>query len=79
MSMIQRTILFFFIASSSLAQPNGKFNTWSAYGGDGGGTRFSSLTQINESNVHSLKMAWTFRTGELETYKGKNENYTLAH
>jgi quinoprotein glucose dehydrogenase len=45
---------------------------WSAYGADAGGTRYSPLTQINESNVHSLKPAWVFRTGELETYKGTN-------
>lgn len=49
-----------------------KFSGWNAYGGDAGGTRYSSLTQINESNVSALKPAWTFRTGELETYKGTN-------
>ncbi len=39
--------------------------TWSAYGGDTGGTRFSSATQINKSNVAQLKLAWTFHTGAL--------------
>jgi quinoprotein glucose dehydrogenase len=38
---------------------------WSAYGGDPGGSRYSSLTQINAKNVGDLKVAWTFRTGEL--------------
>ena len=47
-----------------------KYKKWTSYGGDAGGTRYSALTQINESNVQSLKPAWTFRTGELETYKG---------
>ena len=43
---------------------------WPAYGRDAGGTRYSPLKQINESNVSKLKPAWTFNTGELETYKG---------
>jgi quinoprotein glucose dehydrogenase len=38
---------------------------WSAYGGDPGGTRYSPLTQINAENVRTLKVAWTYRTGEL--------------
>ena len=38
---------------------------WSAYGGDAGGTRYSPLTQITPANVSRLKVAWTFRTGEL--------------
>ena len=38
---------------------------WSAYGGDPGGTRYSSLAQITPANVRELRVAWTFRTGEL--------------
>ena len=38
---------------------------WPAYGGDAGGQRYSPLTQINPANVQQLKLAWTFRTGEL--------------
>ncbi|MFI5239015.1 MAG: PQQ-binding-like beta-propeller repeat protein, partial [Gemmatimonadales bacterium] len=37
---------------------------WPAYGYDPGGTRFSPATQINEANVKSLTLAWTYRTGE---------------
>ena len=68
--MFRYLILLTVASSPVLAQEN--FSGWNAYGGDAGGTRYSSLTQINESNVHSLKPAWTFRTGELETYKGSN-------
>jgi quinoprotein glucose dehydrogenase len=39
--------------------------TWGAYGGDPGGNRHSPLTQINRQNVERLKIAWTYRTGEL--------------
>ena len=38
---------------------------WPAYGGDPGGSRYSSLAQITAKNVSDLKVAWTFRTGEL--------------
>ena len=38
---------------------------WPAYGGDRGGSRFSPHTQITRANVSRLKVAWTYRTGEL--------------
>jgi quinoprotein glucose dehydrogenase len=44
--------------------------TWSAYGQDPGGKRYSALQQINDKNVSKLTLAWTFRTGELATYTG---------
>jgi quinoprotein glucose dehydrogenase len=43
---------------------------WLYYGHDPGGQRFSPLTAINRSNVKSLKIAWTFRTGD--TYAPKD-------
>jgi quinoprotein glucose dehydrogenase len=36
---------------------------WPYHLGDQGGTRFSTLDQINVSNVPALKRAWTFKTG----------------
>ncbi|HEV9035669.1 MAG TPA: pyrroloquinoline quinone-dependent dehydrogenase [Puia sp.] len=48
--------------------------SWSVYGQDAGGMRYTSLTQINDRNVTQLKPAWTFRTGELKKYEG---NYAL--
>ena len=36
---------------------------WMYHGGEPGGTRFSTLTQINADNVKSLTRAWTFHTG----------------
>jgi quinoprotein glucose dehydrogenase len=38
---------------------------WPAYGGDAGGTRYSTLAQITPANLRDLRVAWTFRTGEL--------------
>jgi len=39
---------------------------WQHYGGDIGGSRYSSLTQINATNVEHLEVAWQIRTGEME-------------
>ncbi len=51
---------------------------WPAYGNDAGGMRFSPLTQINSTNVKQLTVAWTFRTGELELYKGTSAEEKAA-
>ena len=38
-------------------------DTWPTYNGDYSGKRFSTLEQINASNIHSLTLAWIFRAG----------------
>jgi membrane-bound PQQ-dependent dehydrogenase (glucose/quinate/shikimate family) len=43
----------------------GSAQEWQFYGGNAGGTRFSSLQQINRQNVGSLKRVWTYHTGEV--------------
>ena len=42
---------------------------WRYYGGDAGGLKYSPLKQIDKSNVASLKLAWTFHTGEISDGK----------
>jgi quinoprotein glucose dehydrogenase len=37
---------------------------WPVWGGDGGGTRFSGLREINKDNVGQLQVAWEYRTGD---------------
>ncbi len=37
---------------------------WPWYGGDAGGTRYSSLKQIDRTNVTRLRVAWTHHTGD---------------
>jgi quinoprotein glucose dehydrogenase len=39
-------------------------HNWPAYGGAPEGTHYSSLSQINRTNVTQLKIAWTFDTHE---------------
>src|SRR3954463_12004704 len=41
-----------------LKQPT---DAWPTYNGDYSGRRFSPLTQINSSNVHTLSLAWVTR------------------
>src|SRR6266446_10458023 len=47
---------------------------WPVYGHDPGGQRFSPLTIVNRENVKSLKIAWTYRTGD--AYQPKNSRPT---
>ena len=38
-------------------------DTWPTYNGDYSGRRYSTLTQINSSNIGSLSLAWLHRIG----------------
>jgi len=53
------------------SQTTKKAIEWPVYNGDPGGSHYSSLKQINQSNVKQLQVAWTFDagdgTGTLET------------
>src|ERR1700739_2666478 len=55
-----RSTIVFLCCAGLLAQSG----DWPTYGHDPGGQRFSPLTTINTSNVQSLKIAWTYRTGD---------------
>src|ERR1700733_7988139 len=39
------------------------FATWSQYLGGADSSQYSSLKQINKSNVKQLEVAWTYETG----------------
>ena len=52
------------------AATTGVGNGWSHYGGDAGGNRFSSTSDINTENVSTLALAWLYQTGE-ELWKGR--------
>jgi quinoprotein glucose dehydrogenase len=38
---------------------------WRATGGDPGNSRYSTLDQINRTNVASLRVAWSYHTGDI--------------
>ncbi|MBD3630449.1 pyrroloquinoline quinone-dependent dehydrogenase [Cyclobacterium sp.] len=50
----------------------GNDREWPAYGGDPGGMRHAALSRIRPENVNRLKVAWTYRTGELEYYRNND-------
>ena len=53
------------IAAQLLAQD---YRTWNDYGGGPDSSQYTSLTQINKSNVAKLQVAWTFKIGENKRY-----------
>jgi len=57
----------FFIASCS--QNEKEYNTWNNYGGSKENIHYSSLTEIDTSNVSQLQPAWIFNTGDADTVK----------
>ncbi len=60
------SFLFFSFAAlavSGVCRAQGSAD-WPVYNGGADGDHYSKLTQINRDNVHLLKQAWTFDTGE---------------
>ncbi|HYE66401.1 MAG TPA: pyrroloquinoline quinone-dependent dehydrogenase [Pyrinomonadaceae bacterium] len=45
--------------------PGDAIADWPVYGRDAGGSRYSPLAQIDRDNVKQLKVAWTYRTGDI--------------
>ena len=56
---MRRCLPILFILSTASA-----FADWPHYGGGPDQTRYSTLTQITPANVASLKVAWTYDTGD---------------
>jgi len=52
------------LARPAAARAVGAGKEWRYYGGDPGGMRYSSLDQINRTNVRNLQVAWTYHTGD---------------
>lgn len=56
---------------AGLAADHTSFSTyknWSAYGGSSDSSQYSALSQINRSNVHDLKIAWSYPTSDHNHY-----------
>ena len=52
--------------SQSLLNPG--TDSWPTYNGDYSGRRYSSLAQINQSNVNTLTLAWAFQSRSQTTF-----------
>ncbi len=50
--------------------PSQEQKDWTAYGNTSGGSRFVALDQITRDNVNRLKVAWTYRTGDVALSDG---------
>ena len=67
-----RIALISLLALTGHAWGQSKSNVgWPGVGNDPGCMRYSTLEQINRSNVTRLKPVWTYHTGELEGRAGK--------
>ncbi len=58
--------------SPAAAQSGAVGGQWPSYGGDAGHTKYSALDQINEDNVGSLQVAWTWMSAD-EELRARNE------
>ncbi|HEY6644182.1 pyrroloquinoline quinone-dependent dehydrogenase [Povalibacter sp.] len=66
----RRSLAFFYLLAvpalaASPQRPADDDMQWGWYGGDAGGSRYANLRQIDRGNVGKLRVAWTYRTGEL--------------
>src|SRR5258708_13204941 len=64
-------LVIFFAAMISISEGQSAGDTeWPNYGKDTGGMRSCTLSQINRDNVSTLKVAWTFHTGDVSDGRG---------
>lgn len=66
MRYIILTLLFFGLAKSTIINSD-KFSEWKVTGGTKENTHFSSLRQIDTSNVMHLRLAWTYHSKDADT------------
>jgi len=55
----------------------GSRGEWPHYGNDAGGSRYSPLAEIDRENVARLRVAWTYRTGEVIGEPGPYAHYAF--
>ena len=62
--MIQRALLGILVIGAAFFAPVGRpFDTWKSYGGGVDSSQYSSLREINKTNVNQLQVVWTFQPG----------------
>jgi quinoprotein glucose dehydrogenase len=67
-------ILFLLISTFASSQATPGSLGWPTYGGDAGGQRYSSATQITPANVDTLRPIWQYHTRALDTHQtGRSE------
>jgi quinoprotein glucose dehydrogenase len=76
--MCQRAIYLLLIGAAVVltARPL-RAEDWPTYGGDAGGRKYSSASQVTADNVSDLETAWTFHTGELGENLARGDKLTF--
>jgi glucose dehydrogenase len=57
-----RLAIFVLAAAMPWLAAGAQAQSWSVYGGEAGGTRYSAATEITKANVTKLRIAWTYHT-----------------
>jgi len=66
--MIQKALLGILVVGAAFLAPVARpFDTWKSYGGGVDSSQYSSLKEINKTNVAQLQVAWTFQPGAAAT------------
>ena len=60
-------LLFSLVCLYSCSVPEEKYTSWEIYKGSDESLNYSSLNQVDTLNVKTLKVAWTYRTGDADT------------
>jgi quinoprotein glucose dehydrogenase len=75
--LFRRALGSLLIVAWGAAFAEADFSGWPDHGGDRGGSRYSSLTQINKDTVGGLILAWSYRTGDGEGPMVQGGSYGL--
>lgn len=59
--------LLLLIAALPACHPSGNYRSWPVYGGSKDAIHYSSLTQIDTSNVGKLRVAWVYHCGDVDS------------
>lgn len=64
MKLLVSSTLFSLVLLSCTPGQNKKYDSWSVYGGNKENNHYSSLTQIDTTNVQQLQVAWEYHAGD---------------
>ena len=59
--------LILFAACKTDEDASAAFSSWGVFNGNSTANKYSSLDQIDTSNVRELKPAWEYHTGDVDT------------
>ena len=65
--MLRYSLFLLIIFISSCNTESDPYQAWKVVNGNGSGNKFSSLSEVDTSNVTQLKVAWTYHTEDVDT------------